>query len=231
MFEAFGATFGAMLAGCLVLIGTTGAAVYFFLKRRKTDSEPQQNNSNSSEQMTFLQMQRLIYTELRDICEIALVRKNFTSVIPIDEDKKIPMLNVHMPGSSRKLLLTYSGTIVCGFDLKDVKIFPQDDRRLKISLPQSRIMDSYADMQSIKIHHKEAGIFAKDITLEEQNSWVNADLEDHKQKSIQAGLLLRANENARQLLLSRIEHKGLNRNFDIQIKTSGEENIPALNAP
>lgn len=181
--------------------------------------------------MTFLQMQRLIYTEIRDVCEIALVRKNFTSIIPIDEDKKIPLLNVHMPGSSRKLLLTYSGTIVFGFDLKDVKIFPEAERRLKISLPQSRILDSYADMKSIKIHHKETGIFAENVTLEEQSRLVDVDLEDHKQKSIQDGLLLRANENARQLLWSRIEHRGLNRNFDIQILTSGEGNVPALNAP
>lgn len=227
MFEAFGASFGATLAGCLVLIGTTSAAVYFFMKRRKTDLEPQQNNN--SEQMTFLQMQRLIYAEIRDICEIALVKENFSSDIPIDEDKKIPLLNVHMPGSSRKLLLSYSGTIVCGFELKDVKTFPEADRRLKIFLPQSKILHSYADMKSIKVYNKETGIFAKDITLEEQNRLIDADLENRKQKSIQEGLLLRANENARQLLWSRIENRGLTRNFDIQIATSS--NVPALNAP
>ncbi|MBQ7454540.1 MAG: hypothetical protein IJS69_05785, partial [Selenomonadaceae bacterium] len=62
MFDMLGATFGATLAGCLVLVGTTGAAVYFFMRRQRNESEQ------------FRQLQNIIYAEIRDVCEIALVR-------------------------------------------------------------------------------------------------------------------------------------------------------------
>jgi len=218
LFEALGATFGATLAGCLVLIGTTGAAIYFFLKRQK----------NRSEQMNFEQLQSVIYEDIRDVCELALVRENFKSVVSVDVDKKLPFFGVHIPGTSRKFLMDYSGTIVCGFDLTGVNI-SRDGNKVKIFLPQSKILDIYADVNSFKIHMQDAGILAANIKLEEQNEWVAADVKEHGRHAIQKGLLNRANENARQLLLSRIEHRGLNRNFDIQIATSG--NVPALNAP
>lgn len=155
------------------------------MRRRQNESEK------------FHQLQNIIHAEIRDICEIAPV-------------KKILRPSFHSTKTKN-----------CGFDLQDVKIFLQANRRLKISFPQSRILNSYADMHSVKIYHKETSIFAKDITLEEQSRLVAADLEERKQKSTRAGLLLRANENARRLLLSRIEHRVLNRNFGIQITTSG----------
>lgn len=71
----------------------------------------------------------------------------------------------------------------------------------------------------------------KDITLEEQSSWVNADLEDYKQKLIQEGLFLRTNENACKLLMLRLMNRGLNRSFDIEIVTLNGRTVPALNAP
>lgn len=225
MFEAFGST----LAITLVLVGMTGATVYLFMQRKKTDLESK--SADDSARMTFLQAQRLIYEEVRDVCEMALVRKNFTSTIPLEEDRKFPFLNVHMPGTSRKLLINYSGTIVCGFELKDVKILPEASGRLQISLPRSKILDIYADMKSVKVYHKETGIFAEEIKLEEQNALVAANLEEHGQQEIQEGLLDRADANARQLLHSRITNRGLNRNFDVEILTLSNENIWALNAP
>ena len=206
MFDMLGATFGATLAGCFALIATTGAAVYFFTRRRRDDSE------------RFRQLQNIIYAEMQDVCELALVRENFTSSVAIDDDKKIPLLNVHMPGTSRKFFMPYSGTIVCGFDLTQANISRESNfgNRIKIFLPQSKILDAYADVNSYKPQYQDTGIFAK-ITLEEITEKISADLEIRKQQSIQSGLLLRANENMRQLLWSRIERRGLNRNFDIQI--------------
>jgi len=220
LFEALGATFGATLAGCLVLIGTTGTAVYFFLKRRKTDSE----------QVNFEQLQSVIYEEIRDVCELALVRENFKSVVSVDVDKKLPFFGVHIPGTSRKFLMDYSGTIVCGFDLTGINISRNGDK-VKIFLPQSRILDIYADVNSFNIHMQDAGLFAANIKIEEQNAWVAADVDEHGRRAIQKGLLQRTNENARKLLLSRLMNRGLNRSFELEVVTLGDGTVPALNAP
>ena len=210
LFEALGASFGATLAGCLVLVGTTSAAIYFFLKR-------------DSKQADFGQLQRIVYEEIKDVCELTLVRKKFTSHVSIDTDKKIPLINVSMPGTARKFFMDYSGTIVCGFDLSEVKILRDGNfgNKIKIILPPSKILDAYADVHSFKIRMQDAGIFAANIKIEEQNERVAADVETQRSIAIREGLLIRADEDARQLLRQRIVNKGLNQNFDVNIITAG----------
>ena len=58
--------FGSTLAVLLVVILLTGLAILYFMKHRKIKEE----------QMTFEQVQSIIYEEVRDVCELALVRKN-----------------------------------------------------------------------------------------------------------------------------------------------------------
>ena len=222
MFDALGATFGATMAGCLALVGVTGAAVYMFTQWRKSVSE----------RMTFEQLQSIVYEEVRDVCELALVRKEFKSVISVDVDKKIPFLDIHVPGSSRKFLMDYEGTIVCGFDLSGVKISRDGmSNRVKVFLPPSKILDAYADVKSFKIHLQNAGLLASNIKIEEQNAWVAADVEDQRRRAVQEGILLRADDNARQLLTSRIMNRGLNRSFDVEILTLSDGNVRQINPP
>ena len=53
-----------------------------------------------------------------------------------------------------------------------------------------------------------------------------ADVENQVQIAIQEGLIERADENARQLLWSRISNRGLNNNFNIEIITFDEDCQP-----
>lgn len=210
MLESLGATFGATLAGCLFLVGTTSAAIYFFLTRNPKQSD-------------FGQVQNIVYEEVKNVCELTLIRKNFTSHVSIDTDKKIPLINISMPGTSRKFFMDYSGTIVCGFDLSEVKILRNGTDKIKIILPPSKILDAYADVHSFKIHMQDTGIFAENIQIEEQNEKVAADIEVQKQIAIREGLLINADENARQLLMSRIMNRGLNKNLTVEIKVDHDK--------
>lgn len=210
MLEALGATFGATLAGCLVLVGTTSAAIYFFLKR-------------NSKQSDFKQVQSIIYEEVKNVCELTLIRKNFNSHVSIDTAKKIPLINVSMPGTSRKFFMDYSGTIVCGFDLSEVKILRDGINKIKIILPPSKILDAYANVHSFKIHMQDAGIFAENIQIEEQNKKVANDAEIQKQIAIREGLLIKANEDVCQLLMSRILNRNLNKNFTVEITADDDK--------
>ncbi len=74
LFEALGTSFGATLAGCLVLIETTRGDLFF--------------SERDSKQADFEQLQRIVYEEIKDVCELTIVRKNFNSHVSIDTDKK-----------------------------------------------------------------------------------------------------------------------------------------------
>ena len=225
-------TFGSTLAALLVVIALTCVAIYFFGKHRKAK---EQQRIQEEQRMSFEQLQSIVYEEVQDVCELALVRKNFSSVVSVDVDKKIPFLNVHMPGSSRKFLMDYSGTIVCGVDLKDGLKVMRDgafNNKVKVILPPSKILDIYADVSSFNIRLQDAGLLASNISIEEQNAWVAADVAKEGRRAVQEGLLLRADDNARQLLLSRIGSRILPGSFDLEVVTLNAGNdVRQLTAP
>ena len=230
MFEAMGATFGATLAGCLVLVGAAGTAVYFFM-RRKHDAQLQEQREERR-LISLEQMQTIITDEIKNVRELITVRKNFTATISFADEKKIPLLKVRMPGGDRKFQMTYSGTMTFGCDLDAIR-FERDELsdRVKIIVPPSKIFDIYADVSSFKVQHQSKGFFADEIKLEEQKEMVTADLEAQKQLAVQDGLLAQADENVRQMLSSIISRRGLNQSFDVEIIFRGNESTRILNSP
>lgn len=213
------ANFESTLAVMLVFAVMTAVAVYLFMKRKQ-------------DIMTLKQAKIIIYADVQDICEVALVKKTFNSIVSKDFDKKLPFFDTHIPGTSRKFLMEYSGVIKCGFDFQKVQVVPDDSfgRKIKIFLPKCKILDRYADVDSFKIHCQDAGIFVSNIKIEEQNEWVAADVENQVQIAIQEGLVERADENARQMLWSRISNRGLNNHFNIEIISFDKDCPPAIDS-
>lgn len=175
------------------------------MKRKKVDDSE-----------SVRQMQTILYEEIHKVRELVTIRKPFTSEVPFNDDRKIFKTNIHMPFSDRKILITYSGMIVCGCDLDKIRL-AREDNHIKILVPHSRILDCYADVKSFKISYQDAGLLAKDFQIEEQNALIKADLEKRQREAVQKGLLTEANEEVRQMLANIIERRGLNQNFDVQI--------------
>lgn len=83
----------------------------------------------------------IILSKLQDVRELALVRSNFQSTVCFEESKKI--FGRSVPGTRRKFILSYSGTVTCGCDLKKIRVANNFSygKNLKIVLPQSEIFD------------------------------------------------------------------------------------------
>lgn len=215
---ALGATFGITFVGGLFLVIATGAAVYFFMKKNRAEERA----------VSFEQAQKIIFEEMRNVSELITVRKNFTSMISFNDDKKIPLIDVHMPGSSRKFLMNYTGTITSGCDINKIRIQREGvGNHLKILVPHSQILDAYANVNSFQIHHQDTGIFASDFKIEDQHELIKADVEDNRQKALREGLLERADDNIRQMLSSIFERRGLNQSFEVEIVFTHSE-APSL---
>ena len=217
MFEAFGASLGLTIGGCLFLVATSGAAVYFFMKRKK---------GNESD---FLrQVQTILYEEILKVRELVTIRKPLHGDISFNDDRKIPKTKVHMPFSDRKLIMTYSGMIACGCDLDKIRMV-QEGTGIKIIVPRSRILDCYADVKSFKVHYKDTGLLAKDFQIEEQNALIVADLDNKQLEAVQSGILTQADEEVRQMLTNIVERCGLNQSFDVEIFFKENDNARTLN--
>ena len=150
----------------------------------------------------------VIMDGIMNVSELATIRRNFQSIVTFSDSKKIPGLNVNIPGTTRKFMLKYNGTIVCGCDLTKVKVSDGGTDRVKITLPRSEILDVYADFNTLEVYDQSAGIFTS-VKLEDQNREITADLENVKTNEIQNGILELADGNVKHILESVVVPKGM----------------------
>ena len=174
----------------IVLALAVSIAINVLMFTRKKGKKPQ----NISVRSTIL-------AGIQNVSELATVRESFQSIVTFSEGVKIPFIDANIPGTTRKFMLKYNGTIVCGCDLSKAQVSEKFDNKVIISLPHSEITDIYADMQSLEVYDQHAGIFTS-IKLEDQNREILSDLNKVKAHEIERGILAHSDENARKILTS-----------------------------
>ena len=218
--STFFSTSATMLVSCLFIVIATGAAVYFFMKKNRAEERA---DTAEERALSFEQVHTIIFEEIRNVRELITVRKKFSSTISFKDDKKIPLIGVHMPGSDRKFLMNYAGTMTCGCNLDDIRVQRMGDMAARVVVPHSQILDIYADVNSFQIHHQETGLLADNFKLEDQHELIKADLEKERQKSLREGLLKRADDNIKQIISSIVQRRGLNSGFHVEIVFTDSE--------
>ena len=185
----------AAIALVLALVVSITVNVMLMMMRKKV-------NQNRS-------VRTMILSGIQNVSELATIRERFQSIVTFSDGIKIPGLNMNIPGTTRKFMLKYYGTIVCGCDLSKAQVSERFDiNRVRITLPESEILDTYADVQSFEVYDQSAGIFTR-VKLEDQNREVNADLEKVKAHELKQGILKRSDENVRKILGSVVASVGM----------------------
>ena len=199
----------ATIAIILALIISIALNVLLFMRKRV--------NQNHSIRSTIL-------SGIKSVSELATVRGQFQSIVSFSDGVKIPWLDVNFPGTTRKFMLKYYGTIVCGCDLSKAQVSDRFDvNRVRITLPHSKILDVYADVNSFEVYDQSAGIFTR-VKLEDQNREVNADLEKVKAHELQNGILEQSDNNVRKILTSVVASTGM----EAEILFTDDETIALL---
>jgi hypothetical protein len=137
---------------------------------------------------------------IKNAKELATIRQTFQSIVMFEDSKSL--LGFSLPGTRRKFILKYAGTIVCGNDLTRITIterFALD--RVRMVVPHSRLLDLYADMKSVQVYDQRAGVFTS-LELQDQNREIVRNLEEVRQDALQSDILRRADENTRAILTS-----------------------------
>ena len=146
---------------------------------------------------------------IQNVKELATVRERFQSIVSFAEGWEVPLLKFNFPGTTRRFMMRYSGTIVCGCDLSEVDVSERFGvNRVRIVVPHSRILDIYADVHSFEVYDQSAGIFTS-IRLEDQNREVVSDLEAVRAHALKDGILAQADENVRHILTSIAANTGM----------------------
>ena len=150
-----------------------------------------------------------ILSGIQNVSELATIRERFQSIVSFSEGVKLPGFKMNIPGTTRKFMLKYYGTIVCGCDLSKAQVSERFDvNRVKITLPHSEILDIYADVHSFEVYDQSAGIFTS-VKLEDQNREVDSDLLKVKAHELERGILSQSDENVRKILTSVVASTGM----------------------
>ena len=174
----------------LALIISITINVLLFTRKKENHANP-----NRSVRSTIL-------AGIKNVSELATVRESFQSIVSYSGGVKIPFLNMNIPGTTRKFMLKYYGTIVCACDLSKAQVSERfDDNKVIISLPHSEITDIYADVNSFEVYDQSAGIFTS-VKLEDQNREIQADLHKVKTSELEKGILAHSDENVKKILTS-----------------------------
>ena len=135
---------------------------------------------------------------IRNVKELATIRQSFQSIVMYGDSRAL--LGLPLPGTGRKFILKYSGTVTCGNDLSRIQISERFAvNRVRMVVPRSKLLDLYADMKSIQVYDQKAGFFTS-IRLEDQNREIAANLEEVRQDALKSDILHRADENTRLIL-------------------------------
>ena len=191
-----------MTIAVLLFVSTLSAVGGYLFKRSYRTSLP-------PEELSIQTMRTVILEKLQSVRELAMIRSNFQSIVHFTETKKI--MGHTIPYTTRKFILSYSGTVVCGCDLNEVKFANNFFNRnhLQITLPESRIFDMYPDLNTVKLHDQNAELFAKDVNIEDQNRAITVDLKEVKQRLIKEGLLIKSNDKVQKFVNSIVEPLGI----------------------
>ena len=178
----------------VVLLLCISIAVNVLLLRRKGDIDKRRVRST-------------LLRGIQNVKELATLRQNFQSIVMYEENKAF--WGLVLPGTARKFILKYSGTVVCGNDLSNIQVSEAFAvNRFRIVVPRSKILDIYADIRSVQVYDQKAGIFTT-LKLQEQNREIAANLEEVRKDALQSDILRRADDNTRMILATMAASSGV----------------------
>lgn len=183
------------------------------------------NRREKNRRPTAQAVRSVILEGIQNVSELATVKSSFQSQIEYSSDKE-KFLGINIPGTQRRFMLQYNGTIKCGCDLKKIKVVYDEGRnRAKVTLPRSEVLDIYADFNSIRMHDN-SGIFTS-VKPSEQNTEIIADLENVKKTKVDDGMLALADKNVKEIVSSVLTPIALRTGIQTDIEFDDEHTLEA----
>lgn len=139
-----------------------------------------------------------LYSEIRDIGELATVEYLFTDAAKFSDSKQFN--NWDIPFTEKSFILKWDGVIKAGILVEDVQIeVSESEKKLLVTLPQAQILSYSVDSDSVEVLDEKNNIL-NEITVSDKVKF-DADTEAAmRQRAIDNGILEKARENAESII-------------------------------
>lgn len=138
----------------------------------------------------------LIKNRIESAQELVTSKYYYTTVGSYEDSKKFNNWNI--PWTTKKIILSYDGTIAAGVDLKEAEV-TIGDKQIDIKLPEAKIISHEINHDSAKYYDEDNSIF-NSISAQDTNNIFKDGKSKTEKEAIQNGLLTRATEDAQKAL-------------------------------
>lgn len=139
-----------------------------------------------------------LYSEIRDIGELATVEYLFTDAAKFSDSKKIKDWDI--PFTEKSFVLKWDGVIKAGILVEEIQIeVLEAEKKILVTLPQAQILSYSVDADSVEILDEKNNLL-NEITVSDKLQF-DADTEAAmRQRAIDNGILEKARENAERII-------------------------------
>ena len=176
-------------------------------------AEPGETTTVQISPTTTLTVAKISET-LNKASDLVSSKYQYTNADIYEKDKKV--FDLKVPFTTDKSVYTYSGTVLAGINLSEVKIDINDsDKKIKLTLPKVKIISHEIDEKSFQIFDVKNSVFTS-TSLQEY-----ADLRDtmktkEEESLTERGFLNEAADHAKATIRELLEASGLTEGYSIE---------------
>lgn len=140
----------------------------------------------------------IIYSEIKDIAELATLEYLFTDAGRFSDSKQIKDWNI--PFTEKSFVMKWNGKIKAGVKLDEVSIeVDEETKKITVWMPKAEILSYEVDNDSVEILDEQNNIF-NNITVDDKVQFDGKTEAAMKQRAIENGILENAQKNAQDIL-------------------------------
>lgn len=143
--------------------------------------------------------------KISKILELSTARYDYVNVAIYKDSKKFN--DIKLPFTTKKFMIKYSGYIKAGFDMENIEIESNEEKRIKLRVNKPLILDNVINEEEVYIYDEKSSIFNK-LSYNDLYEVLIEEKENVKEDAISKGLLKEAETNAKELLNSLLETMG-----------------------
>lgn len=140
----------------------------------------------------------IIENRLEEVAELASVNYHYKNVAKLDDTSTFH--GFALPLASKKVLISYTGKIKVGVDLKELKADVQE-KKISIDLPEAKILSHEIDEKSTEVFDEKTSLF-NPLKVEDMTTLIADQKEKIENEVVEKGLIQQANESAKKAVKS-----------------------------
>lgn len=173
------------------------------------------------------------FSAVDKICELATLKCYYHDVAELEKSPEGLFKYGLAQYGYKKLWMEYDGIVEVGIDVNDVKVSsPDKDGVVQIYVPQAKILDVSAQIDSMKDPISDTGWFTSITTEEKAEAFAEAQANMKEEAQSNGSILSQAQNNAKELLKQYVINVGkqMNKQYTVQwIDNPNEERKAGTN--